>query len=181
MPFNDFVSRTLSDQEVQNNPWLGSPNEKFKFLPTPQAKGKVGVLAYQDFLEKLGIETRLVNDQGDIEFKDPDSGTWVKDEVKTASATMVFRKKDEQYTTKHWFNQIRPRQEAWQGVTLVAVFPSNYKIYRMKRDDYLNRRVAGGAGITPGHTGTDELDQVLLVDNSRYNSYNDWELIYEGE
>jgi hypothetical protein len=131
-------------------------------------------------LLKSGFETNTINDQGDIEFRRPGEVTWSRDEVKTASASMTYRKKDGGYTKECWFNQIRPNQEAWTAVTLVAVFPAYYQIYRMSRKEYFENRLLGTAGITPGHTGTDELDQIKLLDNTRKNSYNEWELIYEG-
>ena len=181
MILNDFISQVLNEQDKKNNPWFGSLNENFKNLPTPQAKGKVGVLAFQKFLQQSGCKTRLVNDQGDIEYKLPNTTDWIRDEVKTASASFKYRKRDNSFSTEHWFNQIRPNQESWHGVTLVAVYPYHYEIYRKSREEYFQSRIIGASGITPGHTGTDELDQVKLVDNTNRNGYNDWELIYEGE
>ncbi len=176
-----YTSQVTREQiDTTKNPWLNSKNEKFKNLSTPQAKGRVGVLLYKHFLEKLcGKKVRMVNDQGDIEFLNS-SGEWVKDEVKTASATLKYRKKDKNFTKEHWFNQIRPNQESWNGVVLIAIFPTYFQIYRMDRDEYFSNRAVRAAGITPGHTGTDDLDQVKLVDNLCKNSYNEWELIYEG-
>lgn len=167
-------------RESSSDPWFNSPCESFRDLTKPQWKGKVGVLLYKEYLERSGYDVRLISDEGDIEFRAPGDVTWHRDEVKTASADMKYRKRDGKYTTSHWFNQVRPNQKSWDAVTLVAVFPFYYQIYRMEREEYFQNRNFGTAGITPGHTGTDDLDQVKLVDNSMKNSYNEWDLIYEG-
>ena len=179
IPLKEAISLVKSSNRDDHCPWIGSENEEFRNLSTPQDKGKVGVLVYQSFLKALGQEPEIVNAEGDIEYTDPYSGL-VKDEVKTAAATMSYRKRDKKFTTKHWVNQIRPMQKSWSGIVLVAVFPNYYQIHRMKREDYFRNRIAGSAGITSGHTGTNELDQVILVDNTSQNSYNEWELIFEG-
>lgn len=181
MTLNEITKKVIEESGNQSdNPWLNSRNYTFKTLSKPQDKGKVGVILYKQYLEQLKCETKIVSDEGDIMYHTSDRG-WVKDEVKTASATMKLRKRDNKYTTEHWFNQIRPSQDSWQGIVLVAVFPSYYQIYRMNREEYFRNRSIGAAGIAPGHTGTDELDQVFLVDNTNKNVYNEWELIYEGE
>ena len=92
-------------KESTSDPWLNSPCESFRDLSKPQWKGKVGVLLYKNYLESFGCEVRLISDEGDIEYCLPNSSVWIRDEVKTASAVMEYRKRDKKYTTSHWFNQ----------------------------------------------------------------------------
>ena len=181
VPFSEIVRRQLQESKTANNPWVGSKHELFKMLRSPQDKGKVGVLAYKNFLEGKGyVNVEVVASEGDITYKDPKTGLTYKDEVKTASASLEFRKRDQKYSVKHWFNQIRPNQEGWDRLTLIAVFPESHRIYRMSREDFLENRLIGNSGIGPGHTGTDELDEVTLIENTNQNTYSEWELIYEG-
>ncbi len=174
-----IYQQQLQKEEDSNDPWKGSRNEFFKKLKTPQLKGKLGVLVYVDFLKSSGCMVKEISDEGDVLYKAP-NGPWQKDEVKTASGVFTWRKKDQEFSKKHWFNQVRPNQESWNNVVLVAIHPDEYEIYRMSRQDYFLNRNMGLAGIAPGHTGTSELDKVVLVDNSNQNCYNDWALIHKG-
>lgn len=176
---HEIYQQKLQKEEDSLDPWKGSKNEFFRKLATPQCKGKLGVLAYVAFLSAYGYVVEEISDEGDVLYKRP-NGPWQKDEVKTASGVFSWRKKEKKYSRKHWFNQIRPTQESWDNIVLVAVCPNKYEIYKMSRHDYFVNRKKGLAGIAPGHTGTSELDKVLLVDNSSQNCYNDWTLIHEG-
>ncbi len=158
------------------SPWLNSRNESFRHLDTPQDKGTVGVKLYMAHLLSRGYEVEIVSDQGDIRYRKP-GGAWIKDEVKTASASIKVLKSGD-WSSYHWFNQVRPNQEGWDGVTLVSVWPNHTEIYRLSREDYLRSKMIGSAGISSGHTGTEELDQVKLISNSNTFNYDEWSCIY---
>lgn len=174
-----IYQKQLQKKDNIKPPWKGSKNEFFKKLKTPQLKGKLGVLVYVEFLKSSGCIVEEVSDEGDVLYRKP-NGPWQKDEVKTAAAAYTWRKKDQKFSKTCWFNQIRPNQESWDNVVLVSVYPEKYEIYRMSRRDYFSNRNRGLAGIAPGHTGTKDLDKVVLVDNSSQNCYNEWTLIHEG-
>lgn len=174
-----IYEKQLQKQDTIKPPWKGSRNEFFKKLKTPQLKGKLGVLVYVEFLKRSGCIVEEVSDEGDVLYRTPD-GLWQKDEVKTAAAAFTWRKKDQKYSKQHWFNQVRPNQKSWNNIVLIAVDPDKYQIYKMSRQDYFTNKNMGLAGIAPGHTGTNDLDKVVLVDNSSKNCYNDWTLIHEG-
>jgi hypothetical protein len=157
-------------------PWLNSRNLPFKTLPTPQDKGTVGVKLFMAHLLSLGYEVEIVSDQGDIKYRKP-GGSWIKDEVKSASARIRALKNGD-WSTTHVFNQIRPNQEGWDGVTLVSVWPNHTEIHRLSREEYFRSKSIGSAGISSGHTGTEELDKVTLVSNSRTFNYDEWSCIY---
>ena len=68
--------------------WIGSNHQNWKKLKTPQAKGSVGTEIYKAWLESQGYKARIISDEGDIEWSIDGGKTWIKDEVKAATANV---------------------------------------------------------------------------------------------
>ena len=69
MTLNEITKKVIEESGNQSdNPWLNSRNYTFKTLSKPQDKGKVGVILYKQYLEKLKCETKIVSDEGDIMY-----------------------------------------------------------------------------------------------------------------
>jgi hypothetical protein len=184
--FNKIVEQYLSKD--RDDFWSSSINQAFKTLPTPQAKGSVGVKFYKQYLESKGYEARIISNQGDIEWREDSKSPWNKDEVKTATTELKRinkNKLNEMIKEKIWVNQVRPAQKEWQGLVIIGIYPNHEKIWRMTRDEWDSNfetldSVQRGMKHT-GQLGKGNLEQVTLVKNSNRNNFHEWPLIYSSQ
>ena len=168
--------------------WAGSSHQNWKKLKTPQAKGSIGTEIYKAYLESEGLKARIVSDEGDIEWSQDDGKTWIKDEVKTASACvnkLTVGKKKGMITERAWVNQIRNAQKGWQGIVIVIVYPNHVKIFRKSREDW-DKQYSSLTSVTKGmkhngQTGEEQLEQVTLIKNSNRNNFNEWDCVYSNQ
>jgi hypothetical protein len=168
--------------------WVGSNHQNWKKLKTPQAKGSVGTEIYKAWLESQGHKARIVSDEGDIEWSTDNGKTWVKDEVKAATATVneiKHGKNKGMITEKIWVNQIRPAQKSWKGIVIVGVYPNHVKIFRKSRQEwdkqYSNLTSVNEGMKHNGQTGEEQLEQVTLVKNQNRNNFGEWNCIYSDQ
>jgi len=152
--------------------WLDSKHEGWHKLNN-QTKGKVGSLAYAEFLkEKEGFDSKIISDEGDLLYK-ASNGEEQRVEVKTSVVTLKELKRPEGFITERaWFNQIRPKQEGWTELVLVAIYPNSHKIWRIprKRWDGMSESLQSN---TLSHVGTDDLEAVSLVKNTNQNTFSE--------
>jgi hypothetical protein len=157
-------------QPKTNKAWLGSKNESYKKL-TNQKKGKFGVVLIQELLQNNGYQAEMINDEGDLKYRESDSDEWTKVEVKTAGVNM-----DGKWNA--WFNQIRPNQESWREVWLVSVFPNHIRIYKKSREDFVdNISIMESTRKCLTHYGTDDLAGANLTDENE----SEWNCIYNNQ
>tara|TARA_R100000426_G_scaffold86760_2_gene69020 strand:+ start:44 stop:631 length:588 start_codon:yes stop_codon:yes gene_type:complete len=168
--------------------WFNSKYERFKHLETPQAKGTVGAMIYQEYLRQRGCIAEIVSNEGDIEWSHDGGKSWIKDEVKTASATvkLIFKGKEKEMISEQvWVNQIRPSQKGWQGLVIVAVYPNHVKIFRKNRKDwdeqYKNLSSVTNGLKHNGQIGEEQLEQVTLIKNSKRSNFHEWDMIYTDQ
>ena len=164
--------------------WDNSKHQGWKELSTPQIKGSLGTEIYQTWLKAKGYQTRIISDEGDIEWRKTSNDPWIKDEVKVAAATLE-QKADGSVNEQLWFNQIRPGQKSWNGITLVGIYPNHIKIWRKSREDWDSTyktlsSVKNGLKHT-GQNGEEQLEQVTLKKNNRVNNCHEWDLIYTDQ
>ena len=168
--------------------WAGSNHQNWKKLKTPQAKGSIGTEIYKAYLESKGYKARIVSDEGDIEWSKDNGETWIKDEVKTATANVneITRgKKKGMITEKIWVNQIRPAQKSWKGVVIIGVYPNHIKIFRKTREDWdkehKNLSSVNSGMKHNGQTGQEQLEQATLIKNQNQNNFHEWDCIYSNQ
>lgn len=181
---SDMINKELQKPN-DDDLWLGSKNQGWKHLPTPQVKGSLGTKIYKEWLEQQGYEAQIISDQGDIQWRKTEQDSWTKDEVKAAGATVaeIYKgKKNNMITEQIWVNQIRPGQKDWDGVVIVGVYPNHVKIWRKTRvawdNTYRNLdSVTKGLKHT-GQTGDNQLEQVTMIKNSARDNFDEWDCIY---
>lgn len=132
---------------IPNKTKFGWEHSPFKNLPssTPQIKGKLGTEIVMQLLQQEGFDCKIISDKGDLQFGEH------KSEVKTALASY------NQYKTGEmgfglWWNQIRPSQDEWTHLHLVAVFADKIDVYEYTREEskVLLSSPIGGLGHVTG-------------------------------
>lgn len=159
--------------------WDGSKHKNWDKVNSVR-KGAIGTKVYKKYLESLGYEVKIVSNEGDLMYRHPLWTYWIRSEVKASKAELTFTKRGF-LTEKLWFNQIRPKQEGWDEVTLVGIYPNHIRIWRKTRKEwdaeFLTMNSTGGLS----HIGTDDLKGIELVKNTRRDNFSEWECIHNDQ
>lgn len=172
-----------SDDDDKRRYWFESKYEQVPSL-TPVQKGSFGSCCVRDVLQSDDCVVEKISDQGDLLIKYLRAlQENKKSEVKLATNTAFPDKKGETRVTL-WWNQIRPNQEGWSLLHLVAVFPNKVVIWEIPREDFeelLNSESEIFNGLS--HKGTDELVAIKLTKNSQTDTVKllDKYIIYDED
>ena len=152
----------------------GWENSPLRELPaqTPQFKGSLGTKIIKELMEEKGYTAKVISDRGDLEYtKD---GKTFRSEVKTACAAFKFNKAGNVSGESFWWNQIRPDQEGWTHLHLVALHPEYVMVYEFNRENaeaLVKDEEIGGDGHTTGDA-EGGLKKVVVKKNTRSDNFN---------
>ena len=178
--FDNEVSEAIKKSEASNL-WFGKRYENAKKKITNGQKGHLGTRIVKKILQSDGHEVEKIHDEGDLRINGEHS------EVKFCMAD-INKLKNGFITESLWWNQIRPQQEKWTTLCLVAMYPDFVRVYLITREQYFDVLKNMPGIVKGGHTSkggerTDEvLEQISIVKNTAQNQIsllNEF-IIYEG-
>lgn len=122
--------------KVDRSRYANSPFKHW-ILTCNQHKGETGTQFIINELAQKGTQIEKISIRGDVSFKgkvrvgdvkwkERDSDSYVKGEVKTSKISG-------RGSGGVWFNQIRTEHEEWQNLFLVAVFPYEVRMWDLPR------------------------------------------------
>jgi len=162
--------------------WRNSKHELW-FRNNNYAKGAHGTYAYKKLLINQGFEAKVINSEGDLQYKKPSDKDWIKAEVKSSKAILKVLKRPKGLIREElWFNQLRPKQKGWDEAVLVGFYPNHIRIWRKSRKQWDETCDSMSSTINVlEHIGTDELRGVMLRKNSNQNNFHEWECIHNDQ